>query len=441
MDLLEAANQSGVALLSDRPVGTAKGRKEWAGSCPYCSAGKDRFRMWPEDRGGAGSFWCRQCGKTGDLIQLLVDHCSYTYPQAFEAAGRSMPDNYRPAGYKAVTEKKPPQFEPRHYEDPVETWQARAQDLADESHQALLKHDKIMAWLDARGLDEKAVRNFRLGWFPGENGKPMMFRPRQAWGLPKEVKENGRQRMLMIPRGIVIPCFKNGRVYRVRIRRPAADLKTERDVKYYVIAGSGMDAMTINPDKKTQVIVESELDAMMVAAQAGSLTGVVSVGSATKKPGAEVYYRLKKTVRILVSLDHDKAGQVGWKWWKQQFSQARLHPVPVGKDPGEAFQQGVDIKAWVSQGLPPVATIDYKYTPPENLYPIEELKILLGRYPVQIRAEPEFSEIIFDHRFKNQAIRNRIRELFEDDDEVHWYLRLYHPDSVITGDNCEAGRY
>jgi hypothetical protein len=58
-----------------------------------------------------------------------------------------------------------------------------------------------------------------------------------------------------------------------------------------------------------------------------------------------------------------------------------------------------------------------------------------------IRAERESSEIIFDPRFQNQAIRNRVRELFEGDDEVHWYLRLYHPDSIITGENCDTMGY
>jgi hypothetical protein len=23
-------------------------------------------------------------------------------------------------------------------------------------------------------------------------------------------------------------------------------------------------------------------------------------------------------------------------------------------------------------------------------------------------------------------------------DEVHWYLRIYHPDNIIDGDNCAA---
>ena len=99
--------------------------------------------------------------------------------------------------------------------------------------------------------------------------------------------------MLWLPRGIVIPCFKNNKIYRIRIRRPKADIKTERDVKYYVVPGSGMEVMDFNADKKSIVIVEAELDAMLVARHAGSLTGVVSLGSAQNKPGNAVFIILK----------------------------------------------------------------------------------------------------------------------------------------------------
>lgn len=44
-----------------------KGREEYAGPCPLCG-GRDRFRCWghPESR-----YWCRGCGASGDVVQLL----------------------------------------------------------------------------------------------------------------------------------------------------------------------------------------------------------------------------------------------------------------------------------------------------------------------------------------------------------------------------------
>jgi DNA primase len=109
------------------------------------------------------------------------------------------------------------------------------------------------------------VKGFRLGWFPGEKGKNSKFRPRESWGLPTVIKEsNGRKKMLWIPRGLVIPCFKAGQIYRIRIRRPAEDLTPAMNSKYYIVPGSGMEAMGMNPDRKAFVVVESELDGILV---------------------------------------------------------------------------------------------------------------------------------------------------------------------------------
>ncbi len=435
MNILDAVGQAGIKLRKAVTSG-----REYCGPCPGCREGDDRFHVWP-DRGEGGTYWCRRCNAKGDLVQFLKDYCGYTYPQAFEAVGRSMPDQYRPAVCRPAGAKPKTRFQPVRHEDPVETWQNRAADLVDASCKALLAYDRAMAWLAARGLDEGAVRHFRLGWFPGEKGKPCMFRPRSAWGLPEVLKKDGKKKMLWIPRGFVIPCFREGRIHRIRIRRPAGDLRSDRDIRYYMLPGSGNDLLWINRDKEAQVVIESELDAMMVAARAGSLVGVGALGSARNKPGASVFYHLKKALRILVALDYDEGGWEAWEWWEQEFPQARPWPVPQDKDPGEAFAAGVDIRAWILQGLPPALTLDLQpagYEPPEGLSHMAELKLLLRRYPVKIRAERDSAEILFDPGFRNRAIRHRIRVLFERDEEVYWYLRLYHPDSIITGENCEV---
>ncbi|WP_148278137.1 primase-helicase zinc-binding domain-containing protein [Desulfobacula toluolica] len=437
MGLLELIGGAGGVL---KKVSSTNGG-EYAGPCPSCG-GRDRFRVWPADKGGRGSYWCRGCGKAGDDVQFLVDFRGCYYREAFRAAGRSMPDNYRPAGYRPVSDGRNKEFRPRTYEEPVETWRMKAEEFVDKSHQALLENKKVLGYVAGRGLDLQAVKGFRLGWFQGEKGKDCMFRPREAWGLPVIKKTNGKKKMLWIPRGIVIPCFKDGRIYRIRIRRPGADLRSKEDIKYYAVPGSGQDVMGHNPDHKAFVVVESELDEMMIARQAGSITGSVALGSAAIKPGSGVFYRLKKALRILVALDYDEAGRKASKWWLDNFDNARRWPVPQGKDPGEAFRAGVAIKEWILAGLPPALTLetytDYKI--PEEMYPLQELQMLLSKYPVKIHAEETRAEILFDPGFQNRAIRQRIRDLFFGDDEIHWYLRVYHKDSIIHGGNCKSGK-
>ncbi|MCG8639165.1 MAG: alpha helicase [Desulfobacterales bacterium] len=442
MDILDAAGRCG---LTPKKMANTKGG-EYRCACPYCGGDpgrSDRFLLWPVERGGRGAFWCRQCNKSGDTVQLLVDHCGYSFRDAFQATGREATLNYRPSRYRPATNSPCASyvFEPRVCEAPAEIWQTRAAKFIENAHQALLENKTMMSYLAGRGLDHQAVVGFRLGWFEGENGRNCMFRPRQAWGLSKIKNEKtGRDKMLWIPRGLVIPKFKQGKPERIRIRRPDEDLKTEKDVRYYVLPGSGQSVMGHNPKRQAFVVVEAELDGMMIARHAGSLVGTVGLGSAGVKPDSSAFYILKKALRILVALDYDRAGKMAWKWWKENFSSAKLWPVPMGKDPGEAFKMGLDIKEWIKQGLPPVLTMaeDERYVPPKGMYPIQELKYLLNRYPVQIEATEQTAKILYDPGFQNRSIRQRIHDLFFKDDEVHWFLRMYHPDKVINGKNCEV---
>ena len=56
---------------------------------------------------------------------------------------------------------------------------------------------------------------------------------------------------------------------------------------------------------------------------------------------------------ILVALDTDEVGiKSAWNWWLETFPKAKRWPVPAGKDPGEAYKEGVDIRKWILAGLP-----------------------------------------------------------------------------------------
>jgi hypothetical protein len=241
MNILDAYESTGLVA---KKKSTTKGG-EWAGPCPICGGG-DRFLIWPNQKGGEGSYWCRRCGKGGDLVQFLVDGCNYSYTEAFKAAGREkQPGYHRKYGRPLYrdTKKKSDEFKPREYESPCHRWAKKAEAFVEESHKALLTNSDELEYLESRGIDEMAVKNFKLGWFPGENDNPCMFRPRTPWGLPEVKSEKtGKPKMLWVPRGLVIPCFKNGKIYRIRIRRPDADIKSPQDIRYYVLPGSGMEA-------------------------------------------------------------------------------------------------------------------------------------------------------------------------------------------------------
>lgn len=327
---------------------------EYHCACPGCGdggkgKGSDRFCVWPEENDGQGAYWCRRCGKGGDAIQFLRDFQGLGYKEACAYLGMD-PKEFRPyVGPRVKREKKMETWKPDpEHGPPLELWQEKAAVLVEWAHLNLMRmaaDEGPKKMLIDRGINEHAIKFGRLGWNPGKDGKDL-FRPREAWGLETELKDNGRKKRLWIPRGIVIPMMRAGRVWRIRIRR-------ERDdPRYYVIPGSNMDCMIRWEGHRAYVIVESELDAHLLENEAGDLAAPIPLGNASRKPDAGTWRSLQGAAVVLEALDYDEPGQAAGRWWERHLPQCKRWPVPEGKDPGEAYERGVDLRAWLEAGLP-----------------------------------------------------------------------------------------
>ncbi|MPM32983.1 hypothetical protein SDC9_79550 [bioreactor metagenome] len=147
-------------------------------------------------------------------------------------------------------------------------------------------------------------------------------------------------------------------VERVRIRRLDVDRQEFRpEHKYHVVEGSSMDLLwlpcTAQNDTGVVVVQETEMDSYMLHAVAGDLTScLASMTSNIRNMSTAVFERLKNASCILVALDCDKAGAEGWPRWRATFPRAKRWPVPMGKDAGEAFGAGLDLRLWVQAGIP-----------------------------------------------------------------------------------------
>jgi len=176
-----------------------------------------------------------------------------------------------------------------------------------------------------------------------------LYQARTAWGLPEEISQKtGKSKRLWLPGGLVIPWRDSaGQVIRLRIRcsEPPKD-----GSRYIVAPGSSMQAMIQWTDQAAVAVVESELDGLLVQQECGDLIGTVAMGSAQAKPDTGLHGKLMNAKRVLCCLDSDDAGGKAAVFWTQYKTFKRWPPLS-GNDPGEMFQAGVSIRAWVQAGL------------------------------------------------------------------------------------------
>lgn len=353
---------------------------EWHSPCPVCG-GKDRFHFWPERRStGAcdipGVWGCRHCDKSGDAIAFLMHADGISFKEACSRLGQKISVNeYAPAALprRAAPQKLELAPAPKL---PDQLWREKTTALARHAHEQLLKNRAVLAWLQKRGLGLGAVRRFQLGWLPGEERrgevKSWYVRPRSVWGLENEQNPDGTvKRTFRIPRGLTIPRWQDNEVVSLRIRRTDEDRDLSRGgslphLKYMVFKGAPVMPLICPsftaPEFSALVVVESELDAMLVAeaAFAASLpVGAAALCSNTARPVPALHDLCSRSARILLCLDYESKNSGGKVYtdkallkWIKTYPHALDWPVPEGKDPGEAFERGTDIALWLGAGLP-----------------------------------------------------------------------------------------
>jgi hypothetical protein len=338
MELLDLIRADGITL---KKVATTNGG-EWAGPCPLCREGSDRFRCWPADRGG--HWWCRVCGKSGDAIQYLTETRGISYPEACRALGIEPGKRILSS---STHSSELPEFVPRIYYPPSPLWQQRVAAFLEGAVRILQAEPRSDArkFLHRRcGLTDETIARAGLGWNPIDD-----YQDRESWGLPPEKRENGRLKRLWLPAGLVIPCLQNDQLVRLRIRR--AD--PGDGPRYILVTGSVMPPMVWGLDRNAIAVLESELDGLLVNQEAGDLVGVIALGSVSMRPDQVAHEALKRAPRILVCLDSDGPGaKASHGFWPETYgTKARRWPVPIGKDPSDAWRKGLDIRVWILAGL------------------------------------------------------------------------------------------
>lgn len=363
MDILSQIRQS--ATCEFKKVANTKGGV-WKGPCPWCG-GTDRFSIYPFE--GDGQYICNQCKRSGDPIQFERDFNNLTFREAAEKLG----------AYHKLQDEKPDQkkekkapvertWEPRQTELPPSTWLKKATQFTFNSYKYLMSgHGKQhREYLNGRGIPNETIKTARIGYNPSAVQYSL-----GSFGLIEEKDKAGASKTVWIPAGIIIPYFdqdQTGQIRRIRIR---SDTESNSGGNTYVLLTGGTTEYFLYPGCTTgrpTIVVESELDGWCVWSAAGDLINVVAVGNTTTRPDVVAHHSILSTSpRVLCAFDNDDAGRKEYLWWKDQFK-ADWWGTPRGKDPGEAFILGVDMRKWVEeavQGLDKPSQQKVSYSFPE----------------------------------------------------------------------------
>jgi 5S rRNA maturation endonuclease (ribonuclease M5) len=323
MDLLAMIERDGIT--PKRKTG-----KEYASPCPACG-GRDRFIIHAD----TGRYWCRGCGKNGDALQYLRDFHGMSFPDAAAMVGKQLDPNRqsRPAPAKG-DEPKPEKVQPAE-------WRERAALGINRAHENLLGNDEVLAWLRLeRGITRETAERFKLGW---------LTKDRFFWRGEFGLEPDGQKKKMAIPSGLLIPWYDR----RIRVRRSNEEA-AEKYRRYHLVVGSSTDPFLIgNPDENTAVVVESELDAILLAQELTRPAFIVAMGSTSNRPDAELIETLSSCPVVLVAMDTDEAGSKAAKWWADNVPGVfrALTPAAIGGDITEAFMAGLDLNEWLSVSL------------------------------------------------------------------------------------------
>lgn len=317
-----------------------KGSGEWAGPCPLCG-GVDRCCAWPE----RGRWWCRQCGKGGDAVDLLRLRDGLSYWAACDALGiapapkgnkSSTSTGYRVASQAAQTGTKqkcagsvPPTLPPAAWMEQAAAF------LASCRTDAALSCQAAQDVLYGRGFTPEGVRALGIGFNPVAR-----WVPRSSWGLEGD-------KNLCLPAGIVLPVWRKAGLAALEVRRFGDD--AARWGKYAFISGGAAGLSHVHGGGRGRVwlVVEGALDGLL-ALQEGSahVAGFVACAGVSKGLSADALAFLREQSAVAIVPDSDGPGAVGCARLQEQLPGAVVVDVPVGKDLTEMHASGVPVAMW-----------------------------------------------------------------------------------------------
>jgi DNA primase len=310
--------------------------KDFSGLCPFHQEKSPSFTVSPIKQ----IFYCFGCGKGGDVFSFVMELEKSAFPDAVrtvaEKCGIAIP---RPR------ERSPEERQENQQRSALVEMHREAQTFFTKQISGTLEGKAARAYLEDRGLDNKAIDRFGIGYAPSD-GDALLRVLRQKYpekllvesGLISRGEQGGRlfdrfRRRIMFPiandsgkivafggraLGDEMPKYMNS---------PETPIYSKSNVLYHM--DRAKEALRRSD---FAVLVEGYMDAIAVA-RAGISNVVASCGTSLAEPQIKLLSRFTK--RVIINYDPDNAGQMAAErsvalLLEQDFEVRVLALPPVG---------------------------------------------------------------------------------------------------------------
>lgn len=274
-------------------------------ACPLHGGNNPRAFHVYRDATGVPRWRCfTGCQAGGDVIEFYKrwKHVDFVTAVRELGVGNIVPAGPPPPA--VVEETRPAGPPPAKWQNETLVGVIRAQDILWQQNLVIeaIKHD--------RGLNERTIGLWMLG-------------------------RNHESEWPRVPSGIVIPCWRDGHLWYVKVRR-----LTPGTPKYLSVTG-GINTL-FGTDHwqghRTLIITEGEFDCMLAWQCLEDVADVVAVPGASTHLTMADLATLARYERIIAMYDNDKAGQAGAAYLQQAVGRVEVVPPPAGaKDIGDAL--------------------------------------------------------------------------------------------------------
>ncbi|MFA5196843.1 MAG: DNA primase [Patescibacteria group bacterium] len=367
-ELEEIKNKIDIVEYVGKYVQLKQSGRNFKGLCPFHSEKTPSFMVSPEKQ-----IWhCFGCNEGGDVISFVEKIEGLTFPEAVKElaaqAGVKLSQNF--------SERK----------EPTDKYYAINELACAYYEKALFKPEAKQAldYLKKRGLDDKTIKDFRLG-----------FSPAQGEVVVKELTALGYTKEDLVKAGVA--NAKNGRVidqFRNRLMFPITNVQgktigfsarvLDDTLPKYINTPEtliyhksnilfGLDKAKEQARKQDHlVLVEGNMD-MIFSYQAGVKNVAASSGTALTESQLDLIKRFTKNIKI--AFDVDLAGQNATKraieLAQDKGFNIKVIEVPEGKDPADLVKNDPD--KWIKACKKAKYVVDYIFDSTFSKYDITNI--------------------------------------------------------------------